>query len=86
MDFLENMGVGFIVVLCFIAFISAMLFVHDIGYNKYCELHGYATEIYLRGESYCVAFKDGILKSVGTLRKDDGDFIIEREFVLVEHE
>ena len=58
----------------------------DSTQNIACESMGYATEIQLHGEKYCVAFEDGILKRAGILGTDDCKYVIEQEFVLVEVE
>ena len=78
---------------CMFFLIIALFFVPvaigvDVDENAKCEMLGYATEIHLRGENYCIGFKDGIISKVGVYGYDniDEEWTVTQEFVLVANE
>ena len=83
-SFYEVMGQVFCVVLVIAVIGMVLVLISDTPVNRFCEKQGYATEIYIRGESYCVEFSDGILSRVGLLDFDrNGARIVGEEFLLV---
>ena len=79
--------------ICMFCLIIALIFVLiaigvDVDENAKCEMLGYATEIHLRGEDYCIGFKDGIISKVGVYGYDniDEEWTVTQEFVLVANE
>ena len=68
-------------VICMFFLIIALIFVPvaigiDVDENAKCEKLGYATEIHLRGEDYCIGFKDGIISKVGVYGYDSIELVL----------
>ena len=56
----------------------------DINLNRHCQKLGYATEKYIYGTSYCVAFEDGVMKDIAILQAEDGEYFTTQKFMLIE--
>jgi len=80
-DIIKDVCVYIVVALLILGVIHTGI---DINFNRHCQKLGYATEKYIYGTSYCVAFEDGVMKDIAILRAEDGEYFTTQKFMLIE--